>query len=191
MKGLFAAVLLPMALAVQADWQLDPQHSTLTASLTQSNGDVAKTEQYEVRQLRGDISPDGVLRLPLSLDQTDILGRLGDLPIWVSMLASKPLVTLEAQMAPERLDRLDIGESLTETLTFRVQTELLNQEESVPLRFTREGLNDIRVTSAEPMALDGNALMANTAARTLLSLLGYQQLEPRVPVDLSARLVNR
>ncbi|NOG32004.1 hypothetical protein HLB35_09980 [Halomonas sp. TBZ9] len=191
MKGLFAVVFLPLALAVQADWQLDPQYSKLTASLTQNEGEAARTEQYEVRQLRGDISSEGVLRLPLSLDQTDVFTRLGNLPAWVRLLASQPLVTLEAQMAPERLDQLDLGESMIETLTFRIQTDLINQEEAIPLRFTREGLNDIRVTPAAPMALDGNALMANPTVRTLLALLGYQQLDPHVPVNLSARLINR
>ena len=42
-----------------------------------------------------------------------------------------------------------------------------------------------------PLPLDGNALMANSTVRTLLALVGYQKLEPYVPVKLSARLVNR
>ena len=87
--------------------------------------------------------------------------------------------------------RLDIGESMVETLTFRVQTDLINQEEAVPLRFTREGFNEVRVTHAEPMALDGNALMANSTVRTVLSMLGYQQIDEHVPVTLNALLVNR
>ena len=85
---------------------------------------------------------------------------------------------------------MDIGESMVETLTFRVQTDLINQEEAVPLRFTREGLNEVRVTHAEPMALDGNALMANSTVRTVLSMLGYQQIDEHVPVTLNALLVN-
>ncbi|EJV1370973.1 hypothetical protein [Pseudomonas aeruginosa] len=41
------------------------------------------------------------------------------------------------------------------------------------------------------MALDGNALMANSTLRTVLSLLGYQQIDEHVPVTLNALLVNR
>ena len=107
------------------------------------------------------------------------------------MLANTTLVTLVAQMPPEQLDNLDIGESLVETLEFRVESDMVNQQESVPLRFTREGLNEIRVTHAEPMAIDGKVLMENSTVRTVLSMLGYQEIDENVPVTLNALLVNR
>lgn len=191
MKALIALFPLLLALPVQADWQLDPAQSQVRASITQLDGSAPQTHHHHVSNLQGDISPDGTLRLPLRLSQTDVLQRLGDLPPWVGLLANTPLVTLVAQMPPERLDRLDMGEELVETLTFRVQTDRLTQEEAVPLRFTRVGLNEVRVTHAEPMALDGNALMASSTLRTVLSLLGYQQIDEHVPVTLNALLVNR
>ena len=182
---------LLLALPVQADWQLDPGQSQVRASITQLDGEAPQTHHHQVNNLQGDIAADGTLRLPLRLSQTDLLNRFGELPPWVGLLANTTLVTLVAQMPPERLDGLDIGESMVETLTFRVQTDLINQEEAVPLRFTREGLNEVRVTHAEPMALDGNALMTNSTVRTVLSMLGYQQIDEHVPVTLNALLVNR
>jgi hypothetical protein len=179
---------LLLALPVQADWQLDPGQSQVQASITQLDGEAPQIHHHQVNNLQGDIAADGTLRLPLRLSQTDLLNRFGELPPWVGLLAN---TTLVAQMPPERLDGLDIGESMVETLTFRVQTDLINQEEAVPLRFTREGLNEVRVTHAEPMALDGNALMANSTVRTVLSMLGYQQIDEHVPVTLNALLVNR
>ena len=163
----------------------------MRASITQLDGEAPQIHHHQVNNLQGDIAADGTLRLPLRLSQTDLLNRFGELPPWVGLLANTTLVTLVAQMPPERLDGLDIGESMVETLTFRVQTDLINQEEAVPLRFTREGLNEVRVTHAEPMALDGNALMANSTVRTVLSMLGYQQIDEHVPVTLNALLVNR
>ena len=193
MKALMALFPLLLALPVQADWQLDPGQSQVRASITQLDvdGEAPQTHHHQVNNLQGDIAADGTLRLPLRLSQTDLLNRFGELPPWVGLLANTTLVTLVAQMPPERLDGLDIGESMVETLTFRVQTDLINQEEAVPLRFTREGLNEVRVTHAEPMALDGNALMANSTVRTVLSMLGYQQIDEHVPVTLNALLVNR
>lgn len=191
MKALMALFPLLLALPVQADWQLDPGQSQVQASITQLDGEAPQTHHHQVNNLQGDIAADGTLLLPLRLSQTDLLNRFGELPPWVGLLANTTLVTLVAQMPPERLDGLDIGESMVETLTFRVQTDLINQEEAVPLRFTREGLNEVRVTHAEPMALDGNALMANSTVRTVLSMLGYQQIDEHVPVTLNALLVNR
>ena len=191
MKALMALFPLLLVLSVQADWQLDPGQSQVRASITQLDGEAPQTHHHQVNNLQGDIAADGTLRLPLRLSQTDLLNRFGELPPWVGLLANTTLVTLVAQMPPERLDGLDIGESMVETLTFRVQTDLINQEEAVPLRFTREGLNEVRVTHAEPMALDGNALMANSTVRTVLSMLGYQQIDEHVPVTLNALLVNR
>ncbi|BCB71064.1 hypothetical protein HMEPL2_14150 [Vreelandella aquamarina] len=191
MKALMALFPLLLVLPVQADWQLDPGQSQVQASITQLDGETPQIHHHQVNNLQGDIAADGTLRLPLRLSQTDLLNRFGELPPWVGLLANTTLVTLVAQMPPERLDGLDIGESMVETLTFRVQTDLINQEEAVPLRFTREGLNEVRVTHAEPMALDGNALMANSTVRTVLSMLGYQQIDEHVPVTLNALLVNR
>jgi hypothetical protein len=191
LKALMALFPLLLVLPVQADWQLDPGQSQVQASITQLDGEAPQTHHHQVNNLQGDIAADGTLRLPLRLSQTDLLNRFGELPPWVGLLANTTLVTLVAQMPPERLDGLDIGESMVETLTFRVQTDLINQEEAVPLRFTREGLNEVRVTHAEPMALDGNALMTNSTVRTVLSMLGYQQIDEHVPVTLNALLVNR
>ncbi|RCV93240.1 hypothetical protein DU506_03810 [Vreelandella rituensis] len=190
-KALIALIPLLLAIPVHADWQLDPAQSQVQASITQLNGEAPQTHHHRVRDLQGDISSDGTLRLPLKLSQTDMLERFGELPSWIGLLANTTLVTLVAKMPPERLDALDIGESLVETLEFQVQSDLVNQQESVPLRFTREGLNEIRVTHAEPMAMDGRALMANTTMRTVLSLLGYQQIDEHVPVTLNALLINR
>lgn len=191
MKALIALLPLLLVMPVHADWQLDPAQSQVRASITQLNGDAPQTHHHKVRDLQGDISSDGTLRLPLRLSQTDVLERFGQLPPWIGLLANTTLVTLVTQLPPERLDSLDIGESIVETLTFRVQTDLINQEEAVPLRFTREGLNEVRVTHAEPMAMDGKALMANSTVRTVLSLLGYQEIDDHVPVTLNALLVNR
>lgn len=191
MKALIAFFSLLLAVPAQADWQLDPSRSTVQASITQLDGEAPQTHHHQVRDLQGDISADGTLRLPLKLSQTDMLTRFGELPTWAEMLANTTLVTLVAQMPPERLDALDIGESLVETLTFRLQSDMVNQEEAVPLRFTREGLNEVRVTHAEPMALDGRALMANATLRSVLSLLGYQEIDEHVPITLDALLVNR
>lgn len=195
MKGLHAALpllfALPVSLPVLAAWELDPGRSQVEATVTEitPNGEVP--HRHHVRELSGDISADGTLSLPLRLDQTDVIERLGELPPWLSGLARMPLVTLQTQLPPERLEGLDIGESLTETLEFRISAENATHREPIALRFTRRGLDTVHVTTAEEVSIEGQELMANQTARTVMLLLGYEQIGDEVPVELDVTLINR
>ncbi|GGY11211.1 hypothetical protein GCM10007160_42840 [Litchfieldella qijiaojingensis] len=186
-----AMALLALALPAQAAWQLDPAQSRLEATVVEITPSGPVPHQHRLRELRGDIGPDGTLRLPLRLNQTDVLDRLGDLPPWLSGVKELPLATLVTQLPPERLDALAVGESMTETLLFRIQAEDVTQQEPLKLRFTRHARGEIRVTNAERVALDGRELMANQTARSILLLLGYEQIGDEVPVQLDATLIDR
>ena len=56
---------------------------------------------------------------------------------------------------------------------------------------TRETPGRVRVTNAERVALDGRELMANPTLRSVMLLLGYQQIGDEVPVHLDAVLLRR
>ena len=191
MKAYLTLFALLFALPVHAGWQLDPERSQVEATIVELTANGPVEHQHRVRELRGDISEDGILTLPLRLNQTDALDRLGPLPPWLSGITEMPLATLNTQLPPERLDALDIGESMVETLMFSVRADGSLQQEPVDLRFTREDLDTVRVTTAEPVALDGQEIMANSTLRSVLSLLGYQRIGDEVPVALNATLVNR
>ena len=62
---------------------------------------------------------------------------------------------------------------------------------SVPVTFTRESPERVRVTNAERVALDGRELMADPTLRSVMLLLGYEQIGDEVPVNLDAVLVRR
>ncbi|GKW48991.1 hypothetical protein [Halomonas sp. NCCP-2165] len=49
----------------------------------------------------------------------------------------------------------------------------------------------IRVTVAERLVLDGQALMAKPTLRGVLLMLGYEQIGDEVPVSLDALLIDR
>ncbi|MFC3284769.1 hypothetical protein [Litchfieldella rifensis] len=191
MKASLAIVPLLLALPVQAAWELDPAQSRLEATVVEITPNGPVPHQHQVRELRGDIGPDGTLRLPLRLDQTDVLDRLGQLPPWLSGVKKMPLATLVTQLPPERLDALGVGDSMTETLMFRIQAEGATEQEPLLLRFTRETHDLIRVTNAERVALDGRELMAHQTARSVLLLLGYERIGDEVPVQLDATLIDR
>ncbi|WP_458526974.1 hypothetical protein [Onishia taeanensis] len=185
--GLMALAALP----AQAAWQLDPARSALEATVVELTPSGPVPHQHRVRELSGRITEDGTLRLPLRLNQTDVLDRLDSLPVWLQGMAEMPLATLVTRLPPERLDKLAVGDSLTETLTFTVDAEGVNRQESLALRFTRESASRVRITTAERVAVDGRELMANPTLRTVILLLGYEQIGDEVPITLDASLIAR
>lgn len=191
--SLLAAVALVAltALPAQAAWQLDPARSAIDATVIEITPSGPVPHQHWVRGLSGNIGEDGTLRLPLRLSQTDLPARLGGLPVWLKGMADLPLATLVTRLPPERLNGLAVGDSLTETLTFRVDAEGVDQQEPLALRFTRESESRIRIANAERVAVDGRELMANPTLRTVLLLLGYEQIGDEVPMNLDAMLVDR
>lgn len=191
--SLLAAVVLVALTAAhaQAAWQLDPARSAIEATLVEITPSGPVPHQHRVRELSGSISEDGTLRLPLRLSQTDIPDRLGGLPVWLQGMADLPLATLVTRLPPERLNSLAVGDSLTETLIFRVDAEGVAQQEPLALRFTRVSQSRIRIATAERVAVDGRELMANPTLRTVILLLGYEQIGDEVPVTLDATLIDR
>jgi len=101
------------------------------------------------------------------------------------------MATLTTRFPPERLERLPVGESLVEVLMLSVQTGNSTRSEPLAVRFTRESPARVRVTNAERVALDGRELMADPTLRSVLLLLGYEQIGDEVPVSLDAVLVRR
>ncbi|MCE8039763.1 hypothetical protein [Halomonas sp. MCCC 1A11062] len=197
MKRLFASFsLLPLgatallfALPLSA-WELDPERSRVSATVMQIAPDGPIPRQHEVRRLSGSASTNGTLELPLRLNQSDVVERLGPLPPWLSGLTERPMATLTTQFPPERLERLEVGESLVETLTMTVRSGNNVRQESLPVRFTKTSSAEVQVTNAERVALDGQALMADPTLRSVMLLLGYEQIGDEVPVRLDALLVR-
>ncbi|WP_298837303.1 hypothetical protein [uncultured Salinicola sp.] len=189
--GLAAGLALSCGLA-QAAWQLDPDQSRVTATVTEiTSGGESITHKHALRRMEGQISADGTLKLPIRLNQTDVLDRLGDLPPWMSSLTNTTLVTVVTHLPPERINSLAVGQSTVEILTLRTDANGEQRQEKLPVRFTREADDVVRVRNAEPVSLDGRELMKNQTVRSILSLMGYQQIGDEVPVELDAVLVDR
>ncbi|MGC3871647.1 hypothetical protein ACPF7Z_00030 [Halomonas sp. GXIMD04776] len=191
LTALIASMALFTALPAHADWQLAPEQSSVQATIVEITPNGPVPHNHAVRQLQGNVSKDGTLTLPLRLRQTDIMDRLGKLPPWLSGVADTTLATVVTQLPPERLDALAVGESMTETLMLGVQADGQNRQEPLKARFTRESDDTIRVRNAERVALDGRELMNNQTVRSILLLLGYEEIGDEVPVELDATLVDR
>ncbi|MDV6319450.1 hypothetical protein [Chromohalobacter sp. HP20-39] len=190
--GVAALGVVALPCVAQADWQLDPARSHVEATITEITSSGAEVAHHHaLKRMNGHIAEDGTLRLPIRLNQTDLLEQLGELPVWMQSLTDTELTTVVTQLDPQVLDDLPVGESRTETLMLSVQNGDASQQESLKVHFTRESENEIRVRNAESVSLDGRAIMQNQTARTVLGMLGYQQIDDEVPVELDAVLVDR
>lgn len=188
LNALLAVLLLaPPALA---GWELDPERSRVSATVVELAPEGPIPRQHELRRLAGSADDGGTLTLPLRLDQSDVIERLGPLPPWLAGFTERPIATLTTHFPPERLERLAVGESLVETLRLRVQSGNQVREEPLPVRFTKEATGRVRIANAERVALDGQALMADPTLRSVLLLLGYERIGDEVPVSLDAVLVH-
>ncbi|APE31538.1 hypothetical protein BOX17_11625 [Halomonas aestuarii] len=185
--SLFALLL---ALPAAAAWELDPARSRVSATVVELGPQGPIPRQHEVRRIAGTVEADGTLRLPLRLDQTDVIERLGPLPPWLSGLTEQPMATVTTRFPPRRLEALAVGESLVETLEFSVRSSGETHREPLAVRFTREASDRVRVTNAERVALDGRVLMADPTVRSVMLLLGYERIGDEVPVHLDAVLVQ-
>ena len=175
-----------------AAWQLDPEQSQVTATVTEiTSGGESISHEHSLRRMEGQISEDGTLQLPIRLNQTDVLDTLGELPPWMSSLTGTTLVTVVTRLPPERINSLAVGQSTVEILTLSTESNGEQRQEKLPVRFTREATDVVRARNAEPVSLDGKELMKNQTVRSILSLIGYQQIGDEVPVELNAVLVDR
>lgn len=187
-----AAGLATFGGIAQAAWQLDPNQSRVTATVTEiTSGGESIAHEHSLRHMEGQISADGTLTLPVRLNQTDVLDRLGNLPPWMSSLTNTTLVTVVTHLPPERINSLGVGQSTVEILKLRTNANGEQREEKLPVRFTRAAADVVRARNAEPVSLDGRELMNNQTVRSMLSLMGYQQIGDEVPVELNAVLIDR
>ncbi|MCH4564981.1 hypothetical protein MKP05_17925 [Halomonas sp. EGI 63088] len=189
--GMGLGAVLLLALPAVAAWELDPAQSRVAATVVQIGPDGPVPRHHEVRRLAGSADASGALELPLRLNQSDVIEKLGPLPPWLSGLTERPLATLTTRFPPEQLEQLAVGDSLVEVLELSVQSGNATRTEPLAVRFTRESADRIRVTNAERVALDGQELMADPTLRSILLLLGYERIGDEVPVSLDAILVRQ
>lgn len=175
-----------VALPVQAQWALAPSASQVGVTITERTATESIPHQHRLRGLAGEVGEDGTLRLPLRLNQLDVLDRFDELPPWLAGLADRPLATLTAHVDTSRLDALTPGSELVESVMFHAK----GQQAPVRLRFSRLDEESIRVTQAEPLSLDAREVRNDPVGRSVLALLGYDDIRNAIPVTLDARLVR-
>ncbi|TVU72698.1 hypothetical protein [Cobetia crustatorum] len=187
----FAMSSIGISLPSQAAWQLVPATSGATATLTEQGAQGNVEHIHHLRGLSGTVGDDGKLTIPLSVSQTDLLDKVGELPPWLSGVSQMRLATLTLNLDPVALAALETGESNRMQVPFTATDGNRTHRDTLPLDVTRMDATHLSFENAEPLALDSSAVGKNQIGSTLLGLLGYGTLVGDIPVTLQGEMIDQ
>ncbi|MDA5563081.1 hypothetical protein PJK54_05315 [Cobetia sp. MMG027] len=175
----------------QAAWQLIPDASGATATLTEQKAQGNVEHVHHLRGLSGTVGDDGKMSIPLSVGQTDLLDKVGELPPWLSGVSQMRLATLTLNLDPVALAALETGRTTRMQVPFTATDGNRTHRDALPLNVTRESADRLSFANAEPMALDSAEVAKNQVGSTLLGLLGYGNLVGDIPITLQGEMQDR
>ncbi|WP_158772715.1 hypothetical protein [Cobetia sp. L2A1] len=187
----FAMSSIGVSLPSQAAWQLVPASSGATATLTEKGAQGNIEHVHHLRGLSGTVGDDGKMTIPLSVSQTDLLDKVGELPPWLSGVSQMRLATLTLNLDPVALAALETGDSTRMQVPFTATDGNRTHHDTLPLDVTRLDATHLSFGNAEPLALDSAAVAKNQVGSTLLGLLGYGTLVGDIPVTLQGEMIDQ
>ncbi|QQK63087.1 hypothetical protein F8A90_02285 [Cobetia sp. cqz5-12] len=187
----FAMSGIGVSLPTQAAWQLVPDSSGATATLT-SQGSQGNVEHvHHLNGLSGTVGDDGRMSIPLSVGQTDLLDKVGELPPWLSGVSQMRLATLTLNLDPLAIAALETGQTMRMQVPFSATDGNRTHRETLPLEVTRQDATHLTFINADPISLDSAEVARNQVGSTLLNLLGYGKLVGDIPVTLQGEMVDQ
>ncbi len=187
----FAMSGIGVSLPTQAAWQLVPDSSGATATLT-SQGSQGNVEHvHHLNGLSGTVGDDGRMSIPLSVGQTDLLDKVGELPPWLSGVSQMRLATLTLNLDPLAIAALEPGKTARMQVPFSATDGNRTHHETLPLEVTRQDATHLTFINADPISLDSAEVARNQIGSTLLNLLGYGKLVGDIPVTLQGEMVDQ
>lgn len=187
----FAMSGIGVSLPTQAAWQLVPDSSGATATLTAQGSQGNVEHVHHLNGLSGTVGDDGRMSIPLSVGQTDLLDKVGELPPWLSGVSQMRLATLTLNLDPLAIAALEPGQTTRMQVPFSATDGNRTHRETLPLEVTRQDATHLTFINADPISLDSAEVARNQVGSTLLNLLGYGKLVGDIPVTLQGEMVDQ
>ena len=187
----FAMSGIGVSLPTQAAWQLVPDSSGATATLTAQGSQGNVEHVHHLNGLSGTVGDDGKMSIPLSVGQTDLLDKVGELPPWLSGVSQMRLATLTLNLDPLAIAALEPGQTTRMQVPFSATDGNRTHRETLPLEVTRQDATHLTFINADPISLDSTEVARNQIGSTLLNLLGYGKLVGDIPVTLQGEMVDQ
>lgn len=187
-----AATLAILSLASStvhaAGWALDKAQSTLSVNVTDHRATGDKTSTLRATAIQGTIDAQGNIEMPLSLDQLDLIAKLP--PLLTNKATQQSNITLKGHIDPRVLHGLSVGRAQSTPVSFWSDQQPAHRA-TYPLRLTLLQDQRIQVDTPTPIILDATPLLQKDNASIILSLLGYEKIDPKVKAEFYGILTSQ
>lgn len=183
-KTISALTLLAGAMSAQADMQLDGAASSLFY-VTSKAASVSEVNSFN--GLSGSITEAGTATLVIDLAtvETSVEIRNQRMQELVFQVAQFPSANVTVQVAPEVLNDLPVGGSMTGPFMATVDLHGISQELSADLQILKLDEGTLQVQTARPLIVGAGAFGLAEAVEQLREIAGLPSINPNVVVTFT------
>lgn len=181
---LLMSVLLGLSSSAFADWTLLNDESSLHyVSIKSTN--IAEMNRFKT--LAGSVSEQGAVELKIDLSSVDTGVDIRDERMQTMLfdVAQFAQATVTGKVDLERVTKLEVGETYTDSITLNLALHGLSKEVSSQVQVTRLADDKVLITTLEPVVLNAADYKLAKGLEALRVIAQLPAISPVVPVTYS------
>lgn len=181
---LLMSVLLGLSSSAFADWTLLNDESSLHyVSIKSTN--IAEMNRFKT--LAGSVSEQGAVELKVDLSSVDTGVDIRDERMQTMLfdVAQFAQATVTGTVDLERVTKLEVGETYTDSITLNLALHGLSKEVSSQVQVTRLADDKVLITTLEPVVLNAADYKLAEGLEALRVIAQLPAISPVVPVTYS------
>ena len=181
---LLMSVLLGLSSSAFADWTLLNDESSLHyVSIKSTN--IAEMNRFKT--LTGSVSEQGAVELKVDLSSVDTGVDIRDERMQTMLfdVAQFAQATVTGKVDLERVTKLEVGETYTDSITLNLALHGLSKEVSSHVQVTRLADDKVLITTLEPVVLNAADYKLAEGLEALRVIAKLPAIRPVVPVTYS------
>lgn len=181
---LLMSVLLGLSSSAFADWTLLNDESSLHyVSIKSTN--IAEMNRFKT--LAGSVSEQGAVELKVDLSSVDTGVDIRDERMQAMLfdVAQFAQATVTGKVDLERVTKLEVGETYTDSITLNLALHGLSKEVSSQVQVTRLADDKVLITTLEPVVLNAADYKLAEGLEALRVIAQLPAISPVVPVTYS------
>lgn len=181
---LLMSVLLGLSSSAFADWTLLNDESSLHyVSIKSTN--IAEMNRFKT--LTGSVSEQGAVELKIDLSSVDTGVDIRDERMQTMLfdVAQFAQATVTGKVDLERVTKLEVGETYTDSITLNLALHGLSKEVSSQVQVTRLADDKVLITTLEPVVLNAADYKLAEGLEALRVIAQLPAISPVVPVTYS------
>lgn len=182
-------LLLIVAANAQAQWQLEPDESSLSF-ISIKAGSVAETHRFT--ELSGEVGKEGNAMIRVAADSIDTGIDIRDQRMRSLLLETVqfPELTITARIDPDQLERIKPGQAATMETEVQLQVRQQNLVMTIPLLVTRLDEQRLMVSTRQAVVVNAGQLNLLDGIEQLRKIAGLPSITPAVPVNFVLSFVR-